>query len=373
LLSLLTLTTLVQRFAASAQARATALLDFTVGSVERALAEANASIVLWLQWLIVLVLRATRAATSQGADLDSWMADFTLARLPATVATGSVTFARFTATVTALIPVGAQVKTGDGAQTFTVTLDTGNALWNAAFSGYLVPVGQVSATVPVAAQAPGAAGNVQAGAISLLASAMPGIDTVTNAAPLANGFDAETDDLFRARFAAFIQSRSRATKLAVQAAIQSVQQGLQFTILENTASDGSYQLGNFVVTVDDGSGSPSSGLLAAVQTAVDAVRPIGSTFMVQGPADVTVTIALTIATMPAASKAGLLGPVQQAVLAFVDALPVGAPLPYSRIAAVAYAVDPAITNVSAVTVNGGTADITASQVQVIKAASVVVS
>ncbi len=373
MLSLLTLTTLVQRFAASAQASATALLDFTVGSIERALAEANASIALWLQWLIVLVLRATRAATSQEVDLDTWMADFSLTRLPATTATGSVTFSRFTATVAALIPVGAQVKTGDGSQVFSVTQYTTNALWNAASSGYLVPVGQASATVPVVAQTAGSTGNVQAGAISLLASAMPGIDTVTNVAPLANGLGAEGDDAFRARFANYIQSRSRATPLAVQAAIHGVRQGLQFTIQENVAPDGSYQPGNFVVTVDDGSGAPASALLASVQAAVDAVRPVGSTFTVQGPTDIEATIALTITASPAGNKAALLGPVQQAVLAFVDALPVGASLSYSRIAAVAYAVDPSITNVAAVTVNGGTADIAATQTQVVKAASVVVS
>ena len=82
-LSLQTFTTLVQNMAAAVQSAATQLLDLTVGSVMRAVLEANASVALWMQWLILQVLQMTRAATSIGSDLDSWMADMSLARLPA--------------------------------------------------------------------------------------------------------------------------------------------------------------------------------------------------------------------------------------------------------------------------------------------------
>ena len=103
-LSLRTFSSLVQDMAAAVQASASQLLDLTVGSTLRAVLEANASVGLWMQWLILLVLRTTRAATSSGSDLDSWMADMTLVRLPAVAATGTVTFSRFTATIAGLIP-----------------------------------------------------------------------------------------------------------------------------------------------------------------------------------------------------------------------------------------------------------------------------
>ena len=90
-LSLRTFNALVQSMAAAVEASATQLLDLTAGSTLRAVLEANASIGLWMQWLILQVLRTTRAATSDGADLDSWMADLTLTRLPAVAATGTVT------------------------------------------------------------------------------------------------------------------------------------------------------------------------------------------------------------------------------------------------------------------------------------------
>ena len=126
-LSLRTFNTLVQSMAAAVEASATQLLDLTVGSTLRAVLEANASIGLWMQWLILQVLRTTRAATSSGADLDSWMADLTLTRLPAVAATGIVTFSRFTPGMSALIPAGALVRTADGTQTFAVSADTSQA------------------------------------------------------------------------------------------------------------------------------------------------------------------------------------------------------------------------------------------------------
>ena len=80
--------TLVQNMAAGVQGTSQTLVDLTVGSVLRAVLEASASIGLWLQWLILQVLSMTRAATSNGADLDSWVGDFALVRLPGVPANG---------------------------------------------------------------------------------------------------------------------------------------------------------------------------------------------------------------------------------------------------------------------------------------------
>jgi uncharacterized phage protein gp47/JayE len=378
-LPLQTLTALVQQFAAAAQGAATALLDFTVGSISRALAEGCASIALWLQWIAVQILQMTRAATSVGPQLDSWMADFSLTRLPAVAATGPVTFSRFTASSAALIPVGAQAKTADGTRIFAVVLDTTNSLWNAAQHGFLIPAGTASGTCTVqdvttdasGNLSVGTAGNVAAGSISLLASAIPGIDTVTNPVAFTNGINAESDAAFRGRFANYIQTRSLATDGAVAYAIQSVQSGLQFTIQENEAG-GSYQPGNFVVTVDDGSGNPPSTLLSAVYTAINAVRPVGSTFTVQGPGDLTANITFTLTTNPTSNKPNLIGPITTAIDTYVDTLAVGATLAFTRLAAVIYGVDPSIVNVTSLEINGGTADIVPTQSQVVKVGTVVI-
>src|ERR1700739_2986107 len=93
--------TLVAGMAAAVQGACQQLLDLTVGSVLRAILEANASVALWMQWLIMLVLQTTRAATSTGPDLDSWVADFGVARLPGTAASGVVTLSRWSPVLSA--------------------------------------------------------------------------------------------------------------------------------------------------------------------------------------------------------------------------------------------------------------------------------
>lgn len=372
-LSLQTFPTLVQNMAAAVQSAASQVLDLTIGSTIRAILEANASVALWMQWLILQVLQSTRAATSSGADLDSWMADFTLARLPAVTASGSVAFTRYTATAPALIVPGALVRTSDGAQTFAVVADTTNAAWNASAGGYVIAAGVISVTAPVSAQAAGTAGNVQPSAVTLLATAIPGIDAVVNQAAFTNGLDAESDGAFRARFQTFIQSRSRATPLAVGSAVLSVQQGLQYTIQENVNAAGVAAIGSFVVTVDDGSGVPASALVAAVASAIEAVRPVGSVFTVQPPTVMSAAVSLSASIAPGSVISAVRANVTNAIRAFVNTLPIGTALPLTRLAQVAYAADPGVQNVTNISLNGVAADLPAGPAGVIKTSSVTVS
>jgi uncharacterized phage protein gp47/JayE len=372
-LALQNFTTLVQNMAAAVQAAASQALDLTVGSALRAVLEANASVALWMQWLILQVLQTTRAATSTGPDLDSWMADMTLVRLPAVASVGMVTFSRLTPTATAFLPVGALVRSADGSQTFAVTGDSTNSAWSAAAGGYSLAAGLAALTVPVAAQMAGSAGNMQSGAISLMVTAIPGIDAVTNAAPLQNGLDAESDAAFRSRFQNFIQSRSRATPLAIGYAVNSIQQELSYALQENVDTAGNVRMGNFVVTIDDGSGYPSSSLLATAAAAIEAVRPVGSTFAVQPPTVVTANLSVLLTVPSGTMKPPVIAAVATALQAYIDAIPIGASLPLTKVAQVAYAAHPAVVNVGALSINEGTADLTPPASGVIKAGVIAVS
>ncbi|HEX4261006.1 MAG TPA: baseplate J/gp47 family protein [Acetobacteraceae bacterium] len=358
---------LVEQMAAAVQGASTSLLDLTVGSVLRAILEANASLALWLQWLLVQLLAVTRAATSNGADLDSWVADFSVFRLPATAASGPVTFARFSTGQPALVPAGAVVATADGSQQFTVLADPSNVAWSPAQNGFSVPVAASTISLTVQASVPGSGGNVQAGAIDALGTAIPGIDTVVNAAPFQNGVDAESDAALRTRFQSWAASLSRATPVAITAAVLGVQQGLTCLIAEGVDTSGAARVGNFVVTVDDGSGSPPASLLATAATAIEAVRPAGVTYAVQPPVVVPVQVALTIAVNAPGVKATLAPAVAASITEWIDALPIGAPLPLSRIPVLAYAVDPTIANVTAITLNGTAADLLTPGNGVVKA------
>jgi uncharacterized phage protein gp47/JayE len=373
ILSLKGFSQLVQDMGAALQSSASSLVDVSVGSVVRAIFEANASVVLWLQWLILQVLQTTRAATSQGPDLDSWMLDFGQRRLPASPATGIVTFSRFAANLPVSIPVGTIVKTADGSLSFSVTEDQSLSIWQPSASVYVVPSGVNSAEVPVICTAGGLVGNVLASAINVIAASLPGIDQVINVSPLSNGADAETDQAFRNRFQNYLASLSRATLTAVLNAITNVRQGLDVSIAENTAANGAAQIGFFLVILDDGTGFPSSSLLSAVASAVDSVRPIGTTFTVIPPQVQTVSVSLTATlTSASANTAGVAG-IQNAVAAYLNSLAIGQGASVTRVAQNAYLAGSSVQNITAILLNDGSLDIIPSSLAVIKAGQITVS
>jgi uncharacterized phage protein gp47/JayE len=372
-LNLKTFSQLVQDMGAVLQSSASSLIDVSVGSVVRAIFEANASVVLWLQWLVLQVLQTTRASTSNGPDLDSWMLDFGLTRLPAVPSTGIVTFSRFVDNLSATIPAGTVIKTTDGSLSFSVIEDQTLSIWQFSTSGYVFPSGVASGDLPVICMTGGSAGNVLAGTLTVIAASLPGIDLVNNANPLSNGADAESDSAFRNRFQSYLASRSRATLAAVQNAIANVQQGLDVAVEENTSSEGTTQVGSFLVIVDDGSGYPSTALLSTVATAVDAVRPIGMTFAVVPPQVLTVDVSLT-AVLTSATTASLSVPrIQNCVAIYLNSLPIGRGASVTRVAQKAYLAGAGIENVTGILLNGSSSDIAVAAGTVIKAGQVAVT
>jgi uncharacterized phage protein gp47/JayE len=363
---------IVSGMAAATQAACSVLLDFGVGSILRAVAQAVAGQLLWIQAIVLRVLTLTRASTSVGADLDSWCADFGFARLPARAANGQVTFSRFTTTQQAVVPVGATLQTADGTQNFAVTLDTANTAYNAGLGGYVIPANTASVSVPVQAQVGGTGGNVQANTITVITSPIPGVDRVTNAAAFLTGVDAESDAAFRARFVLYLASLSKATKAAISSAILGVQQGLNFTITENQAYNGTTDMGYFYVVVDSGDGTASSGLLASVGAAIEGVRPFCSRFGVFAPIIVTANVTMVITSAPGFNHPTVVGNVGAALANFLNSLSLGVSVPYTQLASVAYGVD-GVANVTGVLLNGGTADLTANQKQRIVAGVMTVS
>jgi uncharacterized phage protein gp47/JayE len=364
---------LIEDMGAALQSSASSLIDVSVGSVVRAIFEANASVVLWLQWLVVQVLQATRASTSNGPDLDSWMLDFSLTRLPAVPSTGIVTFSRFGASLPAAVPVGTIVKTADGSLGFSVAEDPNISIWQGNAAAYLLPTGVASADLPVVCSTSGLAGNVLAGTITVIAASLPGIDQVNNASPLSNGADAESDQAFRSRFQSYLATRSRATLLAVQNAIANVQQDLDVAIEENTAPDGTVRAGSFLVIVDDGTGYPSSGLLSIVASAVESVRPIGTTFAVVAPQVLTVNVTLTAVIALAAAASPSISSIQNYIAIYLDSLPIGRGASVTRVAQNAYLAGSGIENVAAIQLNGSSSDIIPPPRTVIKSGEILVT
>jgi uncharacterized phage protein gp47/JayE len=372
-LSLQNFSSLMEGMASAVQGAASSLVDLTVGSVLRAILEANASVALWLQWLIVEVLAGTRLATSSGADCDSFGADFGFVRLPAVAASGQVTFSRFSATGTAMVPVGATVATAGNTQSFIVVGDASNTAYNASTGGYVIIAGVSGVNATVVANTAGTSGNVLPGMITLISAAMPGIDTVENENVLTGGVDAESDAAFKARFGNYLGSLSRATNVAIGAAIDAIQQGLSYSITENYNQAGTVQMGHFVVTVDDGTGSPSAALLQTVQQAVNAIRPVGTSFAVQGPIVVQANVTVTLVTLASANHAAAIAAVAAAFESYIASLPIEAVLSYTKLAQLAYEASSAVMNLSGLTLNNGTADLVPPLFGVVRSGVVTVS
>lgn len=338
------------------QAKNAQLVDLRIGSILRAVVESNASVGLWLESNILLVLQAIRASTAVGTDLDSWMADFGQTRLAPHFAVGTVTFARFTATSQALVNVGALVQTADNTQQFAVIVDLTNPHYDAVNSRYVLPIGLASLDIKVQAVNAGTQGNVSAGQITSLVQPITFIDTVNNALAFTSGVDSESDAAFRARFVLYINSLSKATPGAIRYALSSISPAIRYSLVEDKNLDGSVHTGFFYAVVDDGTGSPDANFLSTCYAAVDAVRAAGITFAIFAPSTLGVTVLMTITTLTGFVHATVASAVAAAITAYLNSLQIGQTLGYSRLYQAAYSITGVDTVVSA-TINGGTSDI----------------
>lgn len=373
-LNIKTFATLVSDQVTAMQGAAKGLVDLAIGSILRSIVESNSAVAMWIQQLIVTLLVTTRASTSSGDDLDTWMADFSFTRLAATAATGQVIFSRFTATNQAVIPVGSQVTTTDGTQAYLVTTDTSNTAYDATQLGYVLAAGTASISVPVQASTAGSAGNAQAGTITVISGSIQYVDTVTNSVTFDSGEDAETDDAFRSRFVLWIASLSKSTLSAIGYALSSMQNGVTYTLTENESYGGLSQPGYFYAVVDDGSGTPSSTFLEQAYSAIDAVRGFTITFGVFAPTVISANITMTLTLSSTAVRSEVVALVESALETYVASLSLGQTLPYTQLATIAYGASPFVTNVTGVTLNGSSADdITATARQVVRAGTISVS
>jgi uncharacterized phage protein gp47/JayE len=371
-LSTMNFTDIVRGTVTAIQAGSTQLLNLSVGSVLRAIIEAQAGVILWLQGLVAYVLTLTIFNTRIGADADSWGAQFGFDRLSAVASSGDVTFTRFTTTSQSVIPFGVLLQSADGTQSFTVDKDPSNPAYNSAAGGYIIAPTVATLTVGVTAATKGSSGNVLANTITSMGQGIPGVDTVTNADAFTDGLDAEPDVSYYARFVLFIAALSKGTLAAIQSAIANVQQGLQDTVTESFDYNGTYDPGFFYVVVTDSSGTPSDGLLASVGSAVENTRALGIRYAVFGPTITTANVSMTITSGVGFDHATVAGNVGLAIEAFINALPLGAGLPYTQLASIAFGVT-GVINASAILLNSGTADIAGDPKTTIKYGTVAIA
>lgn len=358
-LTLKSISTLVSNQAAAVQASASALIDFSVGSVLLAVAEANAAVAVWLQGQILTVLQVSRLVTSFGGDVDSFVNDLGLYRLGLSGSAGSVTFSRYTNTQSAFIPVGAQVQSADGTQVFNVITDLTNPNYSSALNGFLIPAGVTAISCLVASANAGTATNVVAGAVNRLTTTISGVDYVNNAAAMSGGSNAESDSALKIRFVMYLWSLQASTANAIGFAITSLQVGVQYTLTANQTYGGVTQAGFFYAVVDDGSGYPSAQLLSNAYNAILPVAGFTITFAVFPPTVVTLPVSGTILVAQGYVAASVKAAVAEAWTASIANGGLGAGVGYIALGAVATTIA-GCTGVDSFLLNGATADLPAN-------------
>ncbi len=88
---------------------------------------------------------------------------------------------------------------------------------------------------------------------------------------------------------------------------------------------------------------------------------------------VTANVAMTITTAAGYSHSAVVTLVQAALQSYINSLAIGQTLSYSRLAQVAYDASPGVTNVTGTTLNSGTADLAATNQQIVKYGTVTVA
>jgi phage-related baseplate assembly protein len=272
------------------------------------------------------------------------------------------------------VNVGTYVQTSNGIQ-FVVIADTTQPAYSAVLNAYVLPANSSSVDATVQAVIPGTAGNVQGNTISQILSlpgapAPTGISTVRNASGTSNGIDEESDQACIARFQAEMAGRW-ATPLGVAAAVDGAQGGLTYQVGDMIDQNG-LTTPNFFSVIFNVLGqntAPASSVISLVTAAVQANRPLGMPFTVVGPVLLSANVSGLLTLLPGADPSAVVGNANAALSAYLNfiglvngvvttAANASTSAQYSEIIVVLRGV-PGVSNVTGVTLNGGTADVTA--------------
>ncbi len=263
----------------------------------------------------------------------------------AVAAVGTVTFLTGTggspplATQAVAIPAGTLVATNGGVQ-FQTTADA------------VLAINTSSISVPVQAVIGGSTGNVVSGAIDQILSSLAYPLFVSNGAPTTGGTDAETVSATLARFAAKVSSLGLCSPVNIANAVIGVQvtgtgETVQYAncyepwVAAGTGA-GSGTAG-FTVYIDGGTGSATSGLVAAVVSFLNGnaasgqsgYRPAGVPYVVSGVTPVYANVAVTGVVASGASASGIVNSMTTAIQQYFQGLNFAQPAQQGPLAAAA--------------------------------------
>jgi len=325
------------------------------GSVAYALLQAVTGNSITLQQLIAHVYNIARLATSTDIDVDSYVADYGLARDAATFSSVHVQVTRLIIGVDVFIPVGAVVQTLSGIQ-FIVVADPTNINYQISQNAYLCTSSFATVDVTTVAAIAGTSGNVAAHTIVQIVSGVFGFNSVDNSAPGTGGSNQETDAALKARFTLYIQSLGKGTIAAIDAAIEGVQAGLTFTNNDQLYFTGLDWPGGFTIVVDDGTGAIPTPTLDAISAAIAPVKADGIGYAVLAPVNTPINVTATVVHHVGSNPVTVQAAVVAAITNYINTPGVGVNVVYAALATVIAGV-PNVDSTTLLQVNGGVIDI----------------
>lgn len=313
------------------------------------------------------VLKRGFASTTFGSYLDLRCEEHGLSRRPAVKAAGQVTF---TGRAGMTVPAGTRVATAADPVTNTPSVEFETA-------GDIVLDAQGQGVADVTAVEAGASGNVAAGAVTIVVSSLSGMKAVANAAAMAGGADAESDESLLNRY--WIKVRSPGTSGNKADYIQWAMSvpgvgGAQVEPLWD--GPGTVK----VVLLDGNKRAASPQVVAAVQESIaptdggDGLAPIGAKVTVEAATEVPISLSVstityasstTLDAVKAAIEEGIRDYLAQ--LAFTDPI-----VRYNRISAILLDL-PSIVDFQNLLVNGGKSNLEMAPGQVAVPGTVTVS
>lgn len=226
-----------------------------------------------------------------------------------------------------------------------------------------------SGEVPIRCTTPGAAGNLPAGSVTMMPVQIAGIVSVSNSDTLTGGYDAETDQAYYDRYLLRLQTPPTSGN----------QYHYRLWALEVTGVGGVqiYPLGHGDNTVDvvliDVDGQPADEeLIGRVQMHIDpgskglgeGEAPIGAYCYVSGAEPKELDISMTVQTLSGAEQEAVTAAVKAAVAAYLKGIAFAQDyVSYARINAAVLEAD-GVQDVSGLTVNGATANVSIGERQV---------
>jgi hypothetical protein len=248
-----------------------------------------------------------KAARLTALGNDHW----NLARTGNDKAVGTVTITRSVGALEAgTIDAGSIVATGQAADGSEVQYATSAPqVWSGSETG--------SKDAAVEAVEPGRAGNVGAGKVTRIISALfDPTFTVTNAERMAGGTEPQTDESYREEIRGFAATMRRGTLDAIEYGAKQVS-----GVVNATAAD----LGPALVSlyVSDVDGYSNAAMLAAVNVAMTSWRAAGITVSVYGGTPYTLTISITLTVKAGFDTAAIAYAAKLAIVARLDKLRIG--------------------------------------------------